>query len=160
MRAATTLLREQIREVRRSIFALRPIDLERYGLLETVRRYVLDFGEQNNLRVHLNVSGDVHLSPGDEAVVFRILQESLNNVAKHARAQEVKVTLHGAEGVTLRVQDDGAGFDPDSISGRVSSAGGLGLLQMRERIEARGGLYRVLSSPGHGTLVEAELPQG
>ena len=160
VRAATTLLREQIREVRRSIFALRPIDLERYGLLETVRRYVLDFGEQNNLRVHLNVSGDVHLAPGDEAVVFRILQESLNNVAKHARAQEVKVTLHGAEGVTLRVQDDGAGFDPDAITGRVSSAGGLGLLQMRERIEARGGLYRVLSSPGHGTLVEAELPQG
>ncbi|GGK93887.1 GAF domain-containing sensor histidine kinase [Deinococcus radiotolerans] len=160
VRAATTLLREQIREVRRSIFALRPIDLERYGLLETVRRYVLDFGEQNNLRVNLNVSGDVHLAPGDEAVVFRILQESLNNVAKHARAQEVKVTLHGAEQVTLRVQDDGAGFDPETITGRVSSAGGLGLLQMRERIEARGGLYRVLSSPGHGTLVEAELPQG
>lgn len=160
VRAATTLLREQIREVRRSIFALRPIDLERYGLLETVRRYVLDFGEQNGLRVHLNVSGDVHLAPGDEAVVFRILQESLNNVAKHARAQEVKVTLHGAEQVTLRVQDDGAGFDPDAITGRVSSAGGLGLLQMRERIEARAGLYRVLSSPGHGTLVEAELPQG
>ncbi|GGR78840.1 GAF domain-containing sensor histidine kinase [Deinococcus sedimenti] len=160
VRAATTLLREQIREVRRSIFALRPIDLERYGLLETVRRYVLDFGEQNGLRAHLNVSGDVHLSPGDEAVVFRILQESLNNVAKHARAQEVKVALHGAEQVTLRVQDDGAGFDPEAITGRVSSAGGLGLLQMRERIEARGGLYRVLSSPGHGTLVEAELPQG
>ncbi|PTA68259.1 sensor histidine kinase [Deinococcus arcticus] len=160
VRAATQLLREQIREVRRSIFALRPIDLERYGLLETVRRYVLDFGEQNNIRAQLNISGDVQLSPGDEAVVFRILQESLNNVAKHARAQEVKVTLHGGEQVTLRVQDDGAGFDPATITGRVSSAGGLGLLQMRERVEARGGTYRVLSSPGHGTLVEAELPQG
>ncbi|MBZ9714290.1 GAF domain-containing sensor histidine kinase [Deinococcus multiflagellatus] len=160
VRAATQLLREQIREVRRSIFALRPIDLERYGLLETVRRYVLDFGEQNNIRAQLNISGDVQLSPGDEAVVFRILQESLNNVAKHARAQEVKVTLHGGERVTLRVQDDGAGFDPATITGRVSSAGGLGLLQMRERVEARGGTYRVLSSPGHGTLVEAELPQG
>ncbi|GHG15648.1 sensor histidine kinase [Deinococcus indicus] len=159
VRAATTLLREQIREVRRSIFALRPIDLERYGLLETVRRYVLDFGEQNSLRATLDISGDVHLSPGDEAVVFRILQESLNNVAKHARAQEVRVTLRGGERVTLRVQDDGAGFDPEQVTGRVSSAGGLGLLQMRERVEARGGLYRVLSSPGHGTLIEAEMPQ-
>ena len=63
------------------------------------------------------------------------------------------------ERVTLRVQDNGAGFDPEQATGRVSSAGGLGLLQMRERVEARGGLYRVLSSPGHGTLVEAEMPQ-
>ncbi|MBB5233679.1 histidine kinase [Deinococcus budaensis] len=159
VRAATALLREQIREVRRSIFALRPIDLERYGLLETVRRYVEDFGEQNGVRTVLNVSGDIHLAPGDEAMVFRILQESLNNVAKHARAREVTVTLHGGARVTLRVQDDGAGFDPAQISGRVSSAGGLGLMQMRERVESRGGRYRVLSEPRHGTLVEAEVPQ-
>lgn len=159
VRAATALLREQIREVRRSIFALRPIDLERYGLLETVRRYVEDFGQQNGLRTVLNVTGDIHLAPGDEAVVFRILQESLNNVAKHARAREVTVTLHGGRQVTLRVQDDGGGFDPEQISGRVSSAGGLGLMQMRERVESRGGNYRVLSSPGHGTVVEAEVPQ-
>ncbi|GAA5513265.1 hypothetical protein Dcar01_01994 [Deinococcus carri] len=159
VRAATGLLREQIKEVRRSIFALRPIDLERYGLLETVRRYVEDFGQQNSVRTVLNVSGDIHLAPGDEAVVFRILQESLNNVAKHARAREVTVTLHGGQQVTLRVQDDGAGFDLGQVSGRVSSAGGLGLMQMRERVESRGGQYRVLSSPGHGTLVEAEMPQ-
>ncbi|SMB89419.1 sensor histidine kinase [Deinococcus hopiensis] len=159
VKAATALLREQIREVRRSIFALRPIDLERYGLLETVRRYVEDFGEQNNLRTVLNVTGDIHLAPGDEAVVFRILQESLNNVAKHARAREVTVTLHGGTHVTLRVQDDGQGFDLAQTTGRVSSAGGLGLMQMRERVESRGGQYRVLSAPGHGTVVEAEMPQ-
>ncbi|ACO46713.1 GAF domain-containing sensor histidine kinase [Deinococcus deserti] len=159
VRAASALLREQIREVRRSIFALRPIDLERYGLLETVRRYVADFGEQNNIKATLSVTGDVHLSPSDEAVVFRLLQESLNNVAKHAQASEVKVSLHGGVHLTLRVQDNGAGFNPEQISGRVSSAGGLGLLQMRERVEARGGNYRVLSSPGHGTVVEAEMPQ-
>ena len=160
VRAASALLREQIREVRRSIFALRPIDLERYGLLETVRRYVLDFGEQNSVRTHLNVEGEVSLAPGDEAVIFRILQESLNNVAKHARAGSVEVTLHGGAKVSLNVQDDGQGFDPAQVSGRVSSAGGLGLTQMRERIETRGGLYRVVSEPGRGTRVEATLPQG
>ncbi|OLV16548.1 GAF domain-containing sensor histidine kinase [Deinococcus marmoris] len=160
VRAATALLREQIKEVRRSIFALRPIDLERYGLLETVRRYVLDFGEQNNIRSSLDVTGEVHLSPGDEAVVFRILQESLNNVAKHARAGEVRVTLDGgARRVLLSVKDDGAGFDLEAVTGRVSSAGGLGLTQMRERLEARGGQYRVLSTPGGGTTIEAEMPQ-
>ncbi|WP_188969065.1 GAF domain-containing sensor histidine kinase [Deinococcus aerolatus] len=160
VRSATTLLREQIREVRRSIFALRPIDLERYGLLETVRRYVLDFGEQNGIRSSLDVTGEVRLSPGDEAVVFRILQESLNNVAKHARAAEVRVTLDGGpKQVLLRVRDDGLGFDLDAVTGRVSSAGGLGLTQMRERLQARSGQYRIISAPGQGTTIEAQMPQ-
>ena len=159
VQAASALLREQIREVRRSIFALRPIDLERYGLLETVQRYVFDFGEQHGVRVQLDVRGDVHLAPGDEAVVFRILQESLNNVAKHARASSVQVNLLGGHQVCLSVQDDGQGFDPAQVSGRVSSAGGLGLTQMRERVESRGGTYRVDSAPGGGTRVEAQLPQ-
>ncbi len=156
---ARTILREQIREVRRSIFALRPIDLERYGLLETMRRYVQDFGEQNGVRTALTVEGEVNLPPSDEAVVFRLLQESLNNVAKHAHAREVQVSLTGGERATLEVRDDGAGFDPAEASGRVSSAGGLGLTQMRERVESRGGRYQVESKPGAGTRVLAELPQ-
>lgn len=157
---ASALLREQIREVRRSIFALRPINLEKYGLLETLRMYVQDFGEQNKLRSALTISGEVNLSPSDEAILFRILQESLNNVAKHAAASQVSVTLSGDSAwVELCVQDDGRGFDLQRVSGRVSSAGGLGLSQMRERLESRGGQYRVLSSPGRGTRVEARLPQ-
>ncbi|GHF72707.1 sensor histidine kinase [Deinococcus ficus] len=158
VRTASGLLREQIREVRRSIFALRPIDLERYGLLETMRRYVADFGEQNGVRTSLDVTGDVSLLPSDEAVLFRILQESLNNVAKHAQASEVTVALRGAERVYLTVGDDGRGFNPAEASGRVSTAGGLGLTQMRERVEARGGHYRVESTPGQGTTVFADLP--
>ncbi len=157
---AGALLREQIREVRRSIFALRPIDLERYGLLETVRRYVLDFGEQHGVKVQLEIGGDIHLAPGDEAVVFRILQESLNNVAKHARAGNVTVRLTGNHSVKLTVEDDGQGFDLSQVSGRVSSAGGLGLTQMRERVESRGGTYRVESEAARGTRIEARLPQG
>jgi len=156
---ARSILREQIREVRRSIFALRPIDLERFGLLETVRRYVADFGEQNGVRTHLSIQGEVNLAPSDEAVVFRILQESLNNVAKHARAREVWVDVTGGERVRLVVRDDGVGFDPAQVTGRVSSAGGLGLAQMRERVETRGGLHEVQSAPGRGTYVMAELPQ-
>lgn len=159
VKAASAVLREQIREVRRSIFALRPIDLERYGLEETMRRYVFDFGEQNETQTTIEVTGEIHLSPSDEAVIFRLLQESLNNIAKHAEATEVKVSLHGAHRATLRIEDNGKGFDLEAVSGRVSTAGGLGLTQMRERMEARGGEYRVLSSPGHGTVVEAELPQ-
>lgn len=158
VQVARTILREQIREVRRSIFALRPIDLERFGLLETVRRYVQDFGEQNSLRTHLRIEGEVSLVPSDEAIVFRILQESLNNVAKHAKAREVWVTLTGGDTVELEVKDDGQGFDLSQITGRVSSAGGLGLAQMKERIESRGGHYAVLSARGSGTSVRAQIP--
>jgi len=153
-------LREQIREVRRSIFALRPIDLERFGLLETVRKYVQDFGEQNNLRTHLTLLGDIKLAPSDEAITFRILQESLNNVAKHARASNVWVCLEAGETrAALTVRDDGVGFDPLLVGGKVSSVGGLGLSQMRERMESRGGNYGLLSAVGAGTTVRASLPQ-
>jgi len=153
-------LREQIREVRRSIFALRPIDLERFGLLETVRKYVQDFGEQNNLRTHLTLLGDIKLAPSDEAITFRILQESLNNVAKHAKASNVWVCLEGsAAGASLTVRDDGVGFDPNLAGRKVSSAGGLGLTQMRERMESRGGNYGLSSAVGAGTTVQASLPQ-
>ena len=153
-------LREQIREVRRSIFALRPIDLERFGLLETVRKYVQDFGEQNNLRTHLQLEGDIKLAPSDEAITFRILQESLNNVAKHAKAGNVWVCLEsGEQGATLTVRDDGVGFDPQTVAGKVSSVGGLGLTQMRERMESRGGRYGLFSAVGAGTTVQASLPQ-
>ncbi len=156
-------LREQIKEVRRSIFALRPIDLERFGLLETVRQYVQDFGEQNNLRSHLEIVGDIRLTPSDEAVIFRILQESLNNVAKHAKASNVWVKLSLAphqEEVLLSVQDDGLGFDIAALTGKISTAGGMGLTQMRERLEARGGRYLLSSAPGQGSQIQASLPTG
>ncbi len=153
-------LREQIREVRRSIFALRPNDLERFGQLETLRKYVQDFGEQNNLRTHLTLLGDIKLAPSDEAITFRILQESLNNVAKHAKASNVWVCLEGSEAqATLTVRDDGLGFDPQVAGRKVSSAGGLGLTQMRERMESRGGSYGLSSALGAGTTVQASLPQ-
>jgi signal transduction histidine kinase len=159
LQAASAALREQIREVRRSIFALRPIDLEHHGFQETVRRYVSDFAAQNGLRATLELNGEPRLTSGDEVTLFRILQESLNNVAKHARARSVRVTVRSdGAGTRLTVEDDGRGFEPNSLTGVVSSAGGLGLTQMRERMETRGGRFTFESSPGNGTRVVASLP--
>jgi signal transduction histidine kinase len=161
LETAKNTLREQIREVRRSIFALRPIDLERLGFLEAVRFFVRDFGEQHGIRTELEQIGDPMLSPTNEAVAFRILQEALNNVAKHSRAKTARVTLRSdANGTSLTVQDDGEGFDPDALTGMVTSAGGLGLLQMRERVESRGGQFGFSSKRGEGTRVTASLPTG
>ncbi len=157
--SAKTTLREQIKEVRRSIFALRPLNLERLGFLETMRQYVKDFGEQNSVKTTLEITGDPKLSPTNEAVMFRILQEALNNIAKHSRAKQVSVNLSAnSSGTSLSVTDDGVGFDPAKLTGVVSSVGGLGLQQMRERIEARGGQFEYVSTLGAGAKVNASLP--
>jgi len=157
---AKSTVRETIREVRRSIFALRPVDLERYGFVETVKRYAADFGQQNEVRVSLEIGDVGELSVKSEGVLFRIFQEAMHNVAKHARAGLVEVRLgtdeHGMAYVSVR--DDGAGFDPEAVGDRVTSAGGLGLKQMRERVEGRGGRLTIESAPGQGTTVCAAVP--
>lgn len=153
-------VRESIREVRRSIFALRPVDLERFGLVETLRRYAIDFGQQNAVRVDFELGELPELEVRSEAVLFRIFQEAMHNVAKHAKARTVRVELGAdAQGRPyVEVRDDGRGFDPQAVGDRVTSAGGLGLRQMRERVAARGGVFMVESRPGEGTRVRAALP--
>ncbi len=157
---AKATIREMIREVRRSIFALRPVDLERYGLVETLRRYALDFGQQNDVGVELDVAPLAGLSMKTEAVLFRIFQEAMNNVAKHAKASSVHVALGpcGDDAVELVVEDDGVGFDRTQVADRVTTAGGLGLRQMEERVTARGGRFSAVSLPGKGTRVQVRVP--
>jgi signal transduction histidine kinase len=154
-------IRETIKEVRRSIFALRPVELERHGFVETLRRYVADYGQQNEIQVELEQQGAASLTTKAEAVLFRIFQEAMNNVAKHAGASRVSVTVGRDESGQgyVRVCDDGRGFDPGAVSDRVTSAGGLGLRQMRERVEARGGRFLIESEPGSGTTVFASVPE-
>lgn len=159
VRRAKDTIREMIREVRRSIFALRPIDLERFGLVETVRRYAVDFGQQNDVRVELELAPVEGVSIKTEAVLFRIFQEAMHNVAKHAKAVSVRIALRDGEGgAELEVADDGIGFDPREVGDRVTTAGSLGLRQMRERVEGRGGRLEVVSRPGEGTRVHARVP--
>ena len=154
-------LRELIKEVRRSIFALRPVELEHHGFAETIRRYCHDYGQQNDLKVNL-VTGELpQLSTKSEAVLFRIFQEGMNNVAKHAGATTVAVTLGTDElgQAFVSVEDDGRGFNLAGVSDRVTSAGGLGLRQMKERVESRGGRFEVLTEPAQGTTVFASVPE-
>ncbi len=150
-------LRGQIREVRRSIFALRPIDLERYGFLESVRRYATAFAEQAGFRVRLSLPEKIELSQASELVFFRVLQEALTNAAKHGRPGlvQIKLTSLGERGGVLEVSDNGKGF---KAGDSASSMGGFGLTQMRERVEARGGRFAVESVEDQGTTVRAELP--
>jgi PAS domain S-box-containing protein len=160
------LLGRNIREVRRSIFALRPIPLDEMGFYPALQQFVADFGEQSQLHIALHTNGQPDCLPAAlELVLFRIVQESLNNVSKHAQADTVWITLTLApahalrtcERVTLQVRDNGVGFDP---AGWTQTAHGdhLGLAQMCERVEALCGVFEVTSRPGQGTEIRVEIP--
>lgn len=153
-------VREMIREVRRSIFALRPVQLERHGFSETIRRYSVDFGQQNDMEMLVDIGPVGDLTLKSETILFRIFQEAMNNVAKHSKARQVAVSVGrtGAGGAFVQVRDDGIGFNPELVADRVTSVGGLGLRQMRERVAAQGGTLAVTSSAGAGTAVRAEIP--
>ena len=154
-------LRELIKELRRSIFALRPIALEHHSFRETIQGYCRDYGQQNELSVELSLAETPQLSAKSEAVLFRIFQEAMHNVAKHAAATIVKVsTGRTAEGRGfVAVEDDGQGFDLRSVSDRVTSAGGLGLRQMKERVESCGGTFNLSTETGRGTRIFASVPE-
>jgi len=154
-------LGEKIREVRRAIFALRPVALDE-GFWPALRRFLSDFGEQNQLYVSLEVRGAEPDLPAQlEPVLFRIVQEALNNVARHAQASTVWVELDLEEAgvVQLTVRDDGVGFDP-AILEQAARSGHLGLKQMRERVAGLKGTFALHSEPGHGTEIRVGLAVG
>jgi signal transduction histidine kinase len=94
-----------------------------------------------------------------ETVVYRVAQEALANVARHARATQAAVEVSsGGDTLTCTIQDDGEGFEPEAL--RESNRWGLGLIGMRERVGALGGRLQITSAPGRGTIVTATIPLG
>jgi signal transduction histidine kinase len=105
--------------------------------------------------VTTTVVGDYPLPAEVQIALYRIAQESLNNIIKHARASQARVSLHCTdEQVTLDIGDDGLGFDPDA-----AQAHHLGLEIMYERAQAIGAMLKIESRPGHGTRIEVEWPR-
>ena len=149
-----------ITDLRRAIFALRPVDLKALGFLPALTQLVGDFGDQNQLVARLEVSGPHDTLPAAcELPLFRIIQEGLNNIGQHARASSVLVclTVDGAGGVSVSVRDNGCGFDPRQL-GPVDHTGHFGLRQMRERVLALGGTLDIRSAIGQGTELVITLP--
>jgi signal transduction histidine kinase len=144
-------------EMRALIFQLRPMALQEEGLLSALRKHLAALHSRHNWNVELRVSGpERRLSAGVEEAAFRIVQESLNNVLKHAQARTASVELEfAADCLRVRTTDDGVGFDPASARLRQRT---LGMASMRERAEGVGGAIHIDSRPGRGTRVVAELP--
>jgi signal transduction histidine kinase len=158
-RQATEELRERVvttlQDVRRLALELRPKVLDDFGLVSALERLAETFEEATGIRVELEATPKVDRLPGDmETALFRIVQEALTNVVKHAQATRVSVLVtRRPGGVAVIVEDDGRGYDTER-----TRSDGIGVLGMRERVELLGGRLSVESSPGAGTTVAAEVP--
>jgi len=152
------LVADALRQARQLAFELRPTVLDDIGLVAALRRLTTDLGNRHGLQIHLRLTGfadDLRLPPAVETVAYRVAQESLTNVLRHARASSVTVDAEIVEGhLRLSVRDDGVGFVPADVTSS------LGLSGMAERAELAGGSLRVVSSPGSGCTVDLELPRG
>ncbi|MGE5138193.1 MAG: GAF domain-containing protein [Rudaea sp.] len=156
----TTALRNDAREVRRTIYALRPVDLEALGFMPALDKFTQDFGSSNDIRVYLQMQGAASaLSPKLQTALFRLVQESLNNVRKHAHASSVWIDLElDGSWAALAVRDDGQGFEPDKAFADARRRGSVGMVQMRERAERAGGAFEFETRPGQGTTIRVKLP--
>lgn len=157
---AAELTARTLEEVKRLTFELRPTILDDLGLVPALRRYTKTVLEPLGLQVTFEALGlDGRLDPELETALFRIVQEALTNVVRHARASRVAIELvAGPGGIRATVADDGIGFEPGDYAGETGGRG-LGLVGMRERAELVGGRLVVRSQPGHGTVVEVEVPR-
>ena len=160
LREVTRQLRRDVREVRRMIFALRPFDIESQGFMPALEKYIKEFAQLHDIDLHLNSSGETTgVSPKIETALFRLMQESLNNIRKHARATEAWVNMNiQGERASLEVKDNGRGFAVETALKIAHERGSFGLTQMRERVKRAGGAFNLESAPGDGTRIRIELP--
>jgi two-component system sensor histidine kinase DegS len=156
--ALTGMVRENIIEVRRVIFDLRPMALDDLGLVPAMKRYLTDYHNKHGVMVHFLFFGEERRLPLPvEVALFRMTQEALSNIKKHAEVNEAMVKLEIAPRLaTVVIKDDGRGFDVKKAAGR----GRYGLLGMRERVELFGGDLKIKSRLGHGTQVIVSIPVG
>lgn len=154
------VLRDQIHELRRAIFALRPVQFDELGFVEGLQRYIEEYDGQYDWDAQVDLSGaPAMLSPEAEAICFRVIQEALTNISKHADARHVGVIIEQADsGLRVIVRDDGRGFVPQEITDPALRR--VGLRQMQERLVAAGGSLVIDSQPGVGTELRAWLPLG
>lgn len=144
------------RKVRDFIFELRPMMLDDLGLVPTLKRYVDAWKDQAGIEARLMVTGkERRLESYEEVMVFRAVQELLNNTARHSGAASVKVQVDMGDNLTkVSVDDDGKGFDADNVNDKR----GMGLKVIRDRVEMLGGSMEVDSVVGNGTRVTFQLP--
>ena len=157
---AMNLARESLTEARRTVHAVEPAVLAEARLPDAISDVTRRWAEVNRIDAVLTTTGDPRPMHADvEVTLLRTAQEALANVAKHAKASRVGLTLSYMEDlVTLDVRDDGIGFDPNVKRANGSTNGGFGLAGMRQRVQRLAGRLEIESEPGGGTAISAAVP--
>jgi signal transduction histidine kinase len=156
------LIDELIARVRRISLDLRPPLLDEVGLVFALRAYLQSQAAVSGLTIELHAAEPPDRAPSRlpadlEIACFRVVQEAITNVLRHAAARRIDVHVaRSVDRVSLSIRDDGRGFDPGTLED-AATRGHLGVPGMRERIQARGGRFRLLSAPGQGTKIDVEL---
>jgi len=159
LEAVIPLTQKTIEEVRRIVKDLRPSILDDLGILATINWFCREF---QNVYTDIRIKTKIDIQESDipsllKTVIYRILQEALNNVAKHSRADLVQLTLEkSGDRINLKIQDNGLGFDLAKTISLKPSQRGFGLASMRERAELSGAAFEIVSSAGKGTVIRVQ----
>ena len=159
LEAVIPLTQKTIEEVRRIVKDLRPSILDDLGILATINWFCREF---QNVYAGIRIKTKIYIQESDipsplKTVIYRILQEALNNVAKHSRADLVRLYLiRQADRAIFSIQDNGVGFDVDKVISMAPSRRGFGLASMRERAGLSGGDFDIKSEEGQGTTIRVE----
>jgi signal transduction histidine kinase len=155
---ARAVTEQAVEDLRRTIAALSPAVVERLGLAAALRQLAARFGKRHPARVEVRMPAKFpEVSREGREVIYRVAQESLQNVLKHSGASRVKLLLRTADkSIRLSIQDDGSGFSSETASSKPQS---FGLAGMRDRASVLGGSLQVASVPGKGSRILLELPR-
>jgi two-component system sensor histidine kinase DegS len=156
-----TAINTTLQDTRRFIFDLRPMTLDDLGLVPTLRRYTAQLGEKSGLEINLMIQNMEQRLPSHyEVTIFRFIQEALNNVIRHANANQVRLLLDvSSNTLQIMIEDDGSGFHVNEVLASANARKNMGIAGMRQQIEALlRGEFGIESAIGRGTRIAATIP--
>lgn len=154
------IVRDCLKDVRKIIYNLRPMSLDDLGLIPTIQRFIINFENETQTNVDFSVSAkNEAIHSTIQLVVFRIIQEALNNIRKHAKASSIIIKLEiMGDFINMLIMDDGIGFDVESALKANKTESGYGLYIMKERVELLNGQIDIQSTIGMGTRIKSTIP--
>lgn len=156
-----SVVRDTLQDIRKIIYNLRPMSLDDLGLVPTLQRFIITFQEESETEVSFKTRGECEdIRPVISLTVFRLVQEAISNIRKHAQAKNVSINLEFMEKeLKLNIYDDGKGFNINDLrANKEDINSGFGLYSMRERVELLSGKFEINSTVGKGTKLSISVP--